>query len=302
MSLRRTLIVINLLMLGTVVSMLTLPLPGTDGDGVAGDATGHPGSAEYSARETGMGSLPAPGEEDYDALVERDLFGVIAREQQQRRRDEQQQEPPRAESADSLELNLLGTIAGGSGLARAIIQPEDHSRQGIYRTGDRVMGAEIVDISRKKVLLSRDGTLYELTMDMTRRVEVGGKDVILAADEFRDVVRAGEDGVVEVDRRELLERGGGMFAMLRELQENLRAEPYREGGETVGLKLAGVESIGVAQLAGIEEGDVLRSVNGHAISSVPQAMQMFRRVRHLEDMDVTIQRDGATVEMSYRLK
>lgn len=297
---KKILYLLNILLLVATLYILTRPLPGEDY--VLEETKTGLGERERASAGKERGALRELESEDYQDIIDSDLFGTMAEQEERRRREEREEPEESAEPAEPLELNLLGTVAGGSRLARAIIQAEGETRQGVYSEGDSIKRAEIKEISRKRVLLARDGTHYELTMDMTQVVEIDGQEAVLSMDEFRDAVSSGESGVIEVDRAEMLERGGGMFAMMRQVQENLRAEPYVKDGEALGLKLKGVEDIGVAKLAGVEEGDVVRSVNDQAISSVSEAMRVFRRARHLDDVSVKLLRNGEEVEMSYKFK
>ncbi len=297
MIIKRIVIIVTVFLLAVAGYLITRPLP--DYVDTVETAGIEDPKVTSSSEDDGISQ-----EIEYDLLVENDLFGIIAMERRRQRREsvERPEPEPEPEPAEPLNLDLLGTIAAGSGLARAIIQPKGESKQKIYRVGDAVKDAEIIDIARKRVLLSRDGIRYELTMDMTEAVEIEGEEVVLSAGDFRDSVVVAADGVIEVDRREVLEKGGGMFALMRQVQGNLQARPYMENGEAKGLQLKGVENVGVMQLAGIEEGDVVRSVNGQVISSVSKAMQVFRKARHLDELDVKILRGEEIIEQSYNFK
>ncbi len=95
----------------------------------------------------GKKSLSAPA---YNKIVERNIFGAT----------EKIEETPAEEvgpieilEETSLELSLLGTIAGDSASARAIILDKRQRSQDIYRVGDSVQEAEIRQILRGKVIL-----------------------------------------------------------------------------------------------------------------------------------------------------
>ncbi len=298
MTLKKTIVILNILLVAVLGYVLSRPIPDPGDDtGVLRPDTvrDQRDEADVSRAPDDGKSLPHARPEDYSALAESDLFGARAEAESEAPQD------PEVEPAEPLKLNLLGTVAGDSSLARAIIKPEGERRQSIYSVGDSVRGAEILQISRKRVLLKREGRHYELTMDITQAIEIDGEEIVLAIDDFSDVISAGSD-FIEIDRDELLDRGGGMFALMRQVQDNLQVEPYMEDGEAAGLRLRGVENIGIAQLAGIREGDVVRSVNGDVVSSVPRAMQAFRRARHREEVSIEIVRNGERIEKSYRIK
>ena len=111
----------------------------------------------------GEKSLTAPG---YTKIVERNIFGATEKVEQA---PVEEVGPVEALEETSLQLSLLGTVAGDTGSARAIILDQRQRSQDIYRVGDSVQEAEIRQILRGKVIL-RHGDKDEIL------IMVEGKD------------------------------------------------------------------------------------------------------------------------------
>jgi general secretion pathway protein C len=78
-------------------------------------------------------------------------------------------------------------------------------------------------------------------------------------------------------------------AKLRDVEQLLRRatiKPYRVGGQTIGLRMTGLAKIKSARSLGIESGDVIRSVNGHRLTSKKRAYQVFKKGRSKSTMRV----------------
>ena len=78
-------------------------------------------------------------------------------------------------------------------------------------------------------------------------------------------------------------------ANLKDVEQVLRRatiKPYRVGGQTIGLRMTGLEKIKSAKSLGIESGDVIRSVNGHRLTSKKKAYQVFKKGRSKSTMRV----------------
>jgi hypothetical protein len=78
-------------------------------------------------------------------------------------------------------------------------------------------------------------------------------------------------------------------AKLRDVEQVLRRatiKPYRVGGQTIGLRMTRLEKIKSAKSLGIESGDVIRSVNGHRLTSKKKAYQVFKKARSKPNMRV----------------
>ena len=89
----------------------------------------------------------------YDMIVQRNIFGTT--ENVEMGFIEEKVERVEMLQETSLALSLLGTIAGDTESARAVILDQRLGSQGIYRVGDTVQEAEIKQILRGKIVLMR---------------------------------------------------------------------------------------------------------------------------------------------------
>jgi len=93
-----------------------------------------------------------PQSVDYQVIVKRNIFQAVL---------EAVAPPPKKEVkkvvATSLDLTLLGTVAGDEQTARAIIIDNKAKKQDIFQIGDAIQGAFIETIDRGKITLDVDG-------------------------------------------------------------------------------------------------------------------------------------------------
>ncbi len=79
-------------------------------------------------------------------------------------------------------------------------------------------------------------------------------------------------------------------------------EPYRINGKIEGLQITGLEKILVAKDLLLKSGDIIRSVNGHSLSSKKNAYEIFKKARKLPIMEIELLRDGKSTTLLYYLK
>ncbi len=79
-------------------------------------------------------------------------------------------------------------------------------------------------------------------------------------------------------------------------------EPYRINGQIEGLQITGLEKILVAKDLLLKSGDIIRSVNGHSLSSKKSAYEVFKKARNLPIMEIELLRDGKSTTLLYYLK
>ncbi len=110
--------------------------------------------------------LPAERQEGDDGLVSeeeqivgRNLFHAVL---DLNALDENRQDANLEESDAT--LSLLGTVTGSDAAARAIIRDEESGKEGLYRLGDVVFGAKIIQIERDRIVLQTDEGPQQLTL------------------------------------------------------------------------------------------------------------------------------------------
>lgn len=95
--------------------------------------------------------------------------------------------------------------------------------------------------------------------------------------------------------------GGGRFevsravvdATLESLHDGARIVPAHRGNRVVGVRILGVRAGSVAARLGLDDGDVVRAVNGLALDAPACAQALWNHVQRAEEMAVTVERRGA---------
>lgn len=77
---------------------------------------------------------------------------------------------------------------------------------------------------------------------------------------------------------------------------------YREEGEIVGFKVRRIKCGSVLHQAGFRNGDIIRSINGRQVTTIPQALLAYRKLRRKRKLEVVLtRRSGDTVSLRYKL-
>jgi general secretion pathway protein C len=267
--------------------------------GLAKPASSRPSGAPRATQPPARPADPSVAAKppDYTAIMQRNLFGTAPAPG-----------PAAAPAAPAeagptqLQLRLLGTIAGGPAFARAII--EDAAKaQNLYRVNETVQGAKIIEIQRNRVILqvgNRRETL-ELASGSTAASgpEAEGPRAVAPPKAVvpREAVRVMSPTEFEINKRALLARIGG----LETIMANAKLEPYVVDGQPKGLRLTGIEGVTMAAFIGIQNGDVITSVNGQELTSMQKAYQVFQKARSQPQLDVQLLRGEQVKALQFKL-
>lgn len=189
-------------------------------------------------------------------------------------------------SAEDLGLRLVGAIAGGPAISRANIQTIKSKTTGVYRIGDTVAGATVETIQQDAVVLRHEGRQLILRL----HTEVPGGEPQSAAPRNEEKAQPDNkqaklppvkpDYVSEVFRKATI-------------------EPYVKNGQTEGLRITGLDKIPMAEMFGLRDGDVIRSVNGQQLTSKQKAFQVLMKAKTQSKVDIQLLRNGKSKALSF---
>jgi general secretion pathway protein C len=191
----------------------------------------------------------------------------------------------------------------------------------LYRPGMTVEGHEIVGIREHRVFLRPPGRpLCQIAMfappptnpppqaaapatgtvvdtgaaPSAEPPKVGG----IPEDELNQGIQAVSDTQYNVSRS-LLDK---VLSNQSELMRAARVIPYEENGRTVGVKVYGIRRNSLLGKLGIQNGDVLRTINGFDLSSPDSALEAYTKLREMDQFNIAMIRRGQPRTMEYSVK
>lgn len=238
--------------------------------------------------------------DNYAAIVERNIFGVGKPPGTPVRPTPKRLERP---ARTELKLRLLGTIAGDPAIARAVIEDLASKIQEVYKIGDLVQGARVETIERRRVILFRDGRKEALEVQLASRPEPGRTRprptrAVGRERPPREAVEILSPTQFRINKKAFLAKVGGMRALLRAT----KMTPYIVNGKMEGLRVTGIKNISMAKFVGLEDGDVIRALNGQKLNSRHRVRQIFKKARSLRSLDVDLLRGVDKMRLSFSVQ
>jgi len=84
-----------------------------------------------------------------------------------------------------------------------------------------------------------------------------------------------------------------------EIMRSARIVPHEENGQVVGVKLYGIRRNSLLGKLGLQNGDLLRTINGFAMSSPDTALEAYSRLRTAANLSVAVTRRGREMNVDY---
>lgn len=195
------------------------------------------------------------------------------------------QEAKKTAPVSRINLRLFGVLATGEDEGLAMIGRDSRSVK-LYRVGDRLPGAaSLLEIHVDQVLIRRNGKEERLLLDKQQKL-------FGDATARREVPLPGRDApTLGGLRRQILEKPA-------EINSLMTFMPVHRGGSFVGYRVQPRrETLELFHELGIQQGDVVTSLNGVPLNSPARSVEALMRLREAKNIVATIERNGQTINI-----
>lgn len=207
----------------------------------------------------------------------------------------------------ALRLKLLGTLLSDTEprASVATILDVDTSRTQTYVVQSKVRDAEVLNILRTRVIVlnnSRrefidavpgDGAGSPLTPPLPSEIPPPRVAPTLGAG-----LKQVSENKYELPRADL----DKTLANLNDLAVQARIVPAFKDGQSTGFRLFSIQPDSLYAKMGVQNGDVIRRINGFDINSPEKALEIYSKLKETTRLDVDIDRNGNNVTKTYNIQ
>ena len=240
--------------------------------------------------------------EDYENIITSGIFGPAARLNRDAVPAEPVVEDP-VEQETALPLRLTGTVISGNNqiIATALIEMTQGGRAGsTYYVGDQVLeGVVLYEVRPDEVVLDNKNTgareVLKRELDPTRFATAAAP-----APETQAPERSSSSNVLSLDRTELSTE---LIENYEEIATTLDIREYvDEEGNVAGLTASNVSDVAISEKLGLQNDDVLTSINNEPIDSVDKVYEVLNKYRNASTFRLGILRGVKPQYITYRLR
>ncbi len=214
----------------------------------------------------------------YSIIEKRNLFGETCRSEF---RD--------VEGAPVSGFKLRGTAVLKSGGGYAILE-DTKGEQKLCMLGDTAGDWKLVSVEWERIVLrSSDG---ERTLVMVSPVSTETNTI-----QKKKAVRI-------VENKHVLPRSfvDGAIANANQILTQVRVKPYFVSGISEGYWVGNIQPGSIIEKMGLQNGDIVKSVNGEILDSPEKIFQVYQQVRETGAISVDVERDGTIVTLTYEIR
>jgi general secretion pathway protein C len=205
----------------------------------------------------------------------------------------------------SLRVRLLGTLLSGlKEWSFASIQDVVTQKAKTFMVGEEVQGAPILDIERNRVIVLNNGRREFINGEAgsgeavayTPPVAPRPSDTPPASN--ASGIKAIDDTHYEVPRAEI----DKTLSNLNDVAMQARIVPAFKDGVAQGFKLFSIRPDSIYTKIGIQNGDVIRRINGYDLNSPEKALEIYSKLKEASRIDIEVERNGAVLQKTYNVR
>ncbi len=212
----------------------------------------------------------------------------------------------------SLRLKLLGTLlAALAEYSVASIQDVVTLKSQTYMVGDKIQSAEVLEIERARVIILNnnrrefiDGTpgdgsavAYAPPTLPVVAAKTGNGDPPPSV-ALGNSIKPTSENEYEVPRAEI----DKTLSNLNDVAMQARIVPAFKDGVAQGFKLFSIRPDSIYTKIGIQNGDVIKRINGYDLNSPEKALEIYSKLKEASRIDIEVERNGASVRKTYNVR
>lgn len=209
-----------------------------------------------------------------------------------------------------LRVRLIGTmVANLPEWSMANIEDTTSKVTTVYMVGDKIQTADILEIELKRVIINNNGRKEFIDDEAgtgETHIAAAPPPTMTVASNTNPPPSSGvgagikETGAdtYEIPRDEINKALGN----LNDIAMQARIVPAFKDGVATGFKLFSIRPDSLYTKIGIQNGDIVRRINGFEINSPDKALEVYTKLKESNRIEIEVDRNGSPVRKTYNVR
>src|ERR1041384_6256945 len=203
----------------------------------------------------------------------------------------------------SLHGTLVGTaMADPPKYSLCQITNPDLNETQVYGIGDKYQGARIYAVEQKRVLIDNNGSNEYIDASASAPPTLGVAPMPGGPVQLPNQDGGGVKQLSENQYRVAKSEINNALTNLSDLATKARIVPSFKNGVANGFKLFSIVPDSLYSKIGVQNGDVIRRINGYEMNSPDKALEIYQKLRDASRIEIELERRGETIRKSYSIE
>jgi general secretion pathway protein C len=197
-------------------------------------------------------------------------------------------------------LEFKGTMASGLFEPIAIVEDTRAGKNYWYKVGDTLGGGRIVEIKRGAVVLEIKGSKF--LFGMPEGAVAGTETAAITGGKEAPEVPIETGTKVGDNKWDLkIDTAVNILTKAGKIIKDARIRPYFAIGRAAGVRVDRIKDRSVIKKMGIEDGDIIKGVNGFGLASPTKVFEAYRKYKKSNLIEVQVLRNNEPTTLTYNI-
>jgi len=214
-----------------------------------------------------------------------------------------------AQSVSNLPIKLVNTIVMQDSVKSiASVQVRGGKLLDQFREGEQISTmAKLFKIDRLEILVRNleNGSCESITSEKMKTIRPGQHISVMSSKEAKDFLKNKKISGIENNGNKFKISKSLMDEKLKDLAAILsqaRAIKIQNPDGTLSFKLTEMDPEGIFPYLGLQDEDIITSINGKPILDMNEIMGLFAKIKNLDNLSLGVRRDGSDSVQEYSIK
>lgn len=199
----------------------------------------------------------------------------------------------------SLRGLLVSTaIANPERFSLCQITNQDSNETSVFAIGERFLGATIYKVEKERVLIENNGKNEYIDNSAAAAPSLGVSPIPAVPGAGGEGVKVVSENQYVVAKREI----DNALTNLSDLATKARIVPSFKNGVANGFKLFSIVPDSLYSKIGVQNGDVIRKINGYEMNSPDKALEIYQKLRDATRIEIELERRGENIRKTYSIE
>jgi len=156
-------------------------------------------------------------------------------------------------------------------------------------------GYTLIKINNQQAILKRNGKEYALSLAISDK-SIPKENLPVAPQSKEIDVAQLQEGIVQ--RKDI----NGFMQDPKRIWANIKVRPYKVQNKLAGFLVRYVKKSSVFDHLGLKSGDIILSANGIGFTSIQQAQDLYTNIDNIDNISLSIRRQGKIKELNYEIQ
>ncbi len=206
------------------------------------------------------------------------------------------EQPKSPELIPNLNIVIKGLILSSDESKSVAMISDEANKERIYHIGDMIKDGQILKISKNKTIILRANGQQEIYL--LRKTDIPKEKL---EKKWLYTIKKIDDTIYHIDPTEFIKD----IQTLGQFLEDFSISTAYKNGETVGIKIGQLDKNSIAQHLGLNQNDILDSINGVNLYSVKNRIKIYDKITQMElgdDIKIALNRQNKNINITYKIK